>query len=282
MTFSTRLILVISAIFFLFHSSISAQTPLKEAKRSTDVSPAWSGCDAKMPDCTKSKLLEFINANLAIPAEAVAAGAGGVVMVEFVVEKNGKIGEAATLHDPGYGLGAEAVRVVKLMAEKKITWSPAVEDGKKVPYRYITPVTFNVSAPPRTSPKAETVGVSATPQIYDVVEVMPRYAGCDQNVTDTIDCTFRKMLDHFEANLNYPKEAKDIKAQGPVVVEFIIDSTGQVTNPMVKKGIGFGCDEEALRVVSMMPKWIPGTQLGVPVSVRMMVPILFQLPKEKE
>ena len=281
MTFSNRLILVISALFFLVQSSITAQTPLKDAQRSTDISPAWEGCDAKLPDCTKSKLLEFISANIAIPAEAVAAGAGGVVMVEFVVEKNGKIGEVATLHDPGYGLGAEAIRVVKLMVEKKITWSPAVEAGKKVPYRYITPVTFNVTAPPK-SPKAETVAVAATPAVYDVVEVMPRYAGCESNVADTIDCTFKKMLQHFEANLQYPIEAKEIKTEGPVVVEFIIDSAGHVNYPVVKTGIGHGCDEEALRVVSLMPKWIPGTQHGVPVAVRMTVPILFQLPKEKE
>jgi hypothetical protein len=95
-----------------------------------------------MTDCTKLKLASFISSNLVLPSKAKAEGAGGLVAVEFVIEKNGEIGEVKALHDPGFGLGDEATRVVKLMVEKDIKWIPARKDGKKVPFRYMVPVPF--------------------------------------------------------------------------------------------------------------------------------------------
>jgi protein TonB len=66
-----------------------------------------------------------------------------------------------------------------------------------------------------------------------------------------------------------------------VIVKFIIDETGKVTNPVIEKGIGAGCDEEALRLVSAMPQWTPGMQDGKPVKVSMKLPFQF-IPTEKE
>jgi len=280
MNFSYRLILLFSFILILSSITSFAQTPISEAFRTTDVTPAWPGCDQAMPDCTKSKLSEFIAANIKTPAEATNQGAGGVVMVEFVVEKNGVIGEVKTLHDPGFGLGAEAIRVIKLINEKKIKWLPAKDEGKKVAYRYITPVSFSLAAPPKALPTVAAVPV-VIPDLYEVAEVMPRYAGCEQVTNDTADCTFMHILNHIQTNLVYPVDAVTNKIQGPVVVDFVIDSSGHVVNPVVSKSLGHGCDEEALRVISIMPVWIPGMQDGKHVAVKMTIPILFQLPKEK-
>lgn len=283
MTFSNRHTLLFAFILCLTHFAVSAQTPMKEAVRSADIMPALPGCEPKMIDpCSQSKLEEFIAQNIHIPEAAIAQGAGGLVMVEFVIEKNGKIGEVNTLHDPGFGLGGEAIRVIKLMNEKKMVWLPAREKGKKVAFRYITPVPFNLSAPPKEMPKKVVETEKSTePKIYDVVDVMPSYEGCVQNETDTIDCTFMKMLNHIKTNLKYPEEALSLRAEGPVVVDFVIDSLGHVVNPVVMKGMGHGCDEEAIRVVSLMPAWTPGVLEGKHVAVRMTIPILFQIPKEK-
>lgn len=283
MPFSIRFYLLTFFSLVALHISISAQTPMDEAVRSADIMPSLPGCEPKMIDmCTQEKLAAFIAANIKLPDAAKTQGAGGLVMVEFVVEKNGKIGEVKTLHDPGYGLGGEAVRVIKLMNEKKMEWAAAREKGKKVAYRYITPVPFNMAAPVKELPKKTAeVESSATPMIYDVVDVMPSFEGCDQHSKDTIDCTFMKMLKHVQTNLKYPEEALSLRAQGPVVVEFVIDSSGHVIDPVVKTGLGHGTDEEALRVVSMMPAWTPGVLEGKHVAVRMTMPILFQLPKEK-
>ncbi len=259
-----------------------AQTPLSEAPRKADVSPAWPGCDPKLTDCTKSRLTDFIVANLQIPPDAKNASAGGVVVMEFVVEKTGLIGEIRPMHDPGLGLGTEATRVIELMKTRKMKWVPAEEDGKKIAFRYIIPVSFNLPEKPK-----EKVEVQSAPPpadgIYDIVEVMPRFAGCQAAASDSNDCTFRKMVAHLKSNLAYPEEAAKLKIHGQVIVQFVIDETGKVTRPSILQGIGAGCDDEALRVVSLMPDWIPGMQNGVPVPVRMKMPIYFQAPKaEKE
>jgi len=274
----TYLILLIAITAF---SRVSSQTPFAEAKRTAEMWPQWPGCDTSMTACTKTKLDAFIASNLKIPAEAKAQGLGGVVMVEFVIEKNGSIGEVKTLHDPGSGLGTEAVRVVSMMKEKKIKWTPAEEKGKRVPFRYMTPVSFNLTKPAGVA-KKEVVQPTPMPEVFDVVDVMPMYAGCTNTPGDTVDCTFISMLRHFQTNLKYPDAAKTVAAQGPVVIEFVIDAQGNVTKPVVREAVGHGCDEEALRVISMMPKWQPGLLEGKPVAVRMVVPIMFQAPREEK
>jgi protein TonB len=65
--------------------------------------------------------------------------------------------------------------------------------------------------------------------------------------------------------------------EGKVFVEFIVDKDGKLTNIKVVRGIGGGCDEEAIRVISRMPNWKPGKQRGMPVKVRMIIPIHFVL-----
>jgi len=280
MKFSTRHI-VLSAFFLSASISLlSAQTPLAEAVRKADVAPAWPGCDPKLTECTKSRMADFITANLQIPADAKAQGAGGVVMMEFVVEKTGNIGEVKPIHDPGLGLGTEATRVINLMKTKKIKWIPAEEDGKKIAYRYTAPVSFNLPMAPKEKTVTPVAAVDPS-HVYEMAEVMPRFAGCEQAVKDSIDCTFTKVVSYIKTNLKYPEEALKNKVQGQVVAEFIVDRTGKVTEPVIKQGIGSGCDEETLRLLKAMPAWSPGMQDGQPVSVRMKLPVVFQMPKEK-
>ena len=77
-------------------------------------------------------------------------------------------------------------------------------------------------------------------------------------------------------NLKYPAQAKDAGIEGTVYIQFVITETGDVINSRVVKGIGGGCDEEALRVVNSMPLWKPGKQNGVPVKVLYSLPVHFK------
>jgi len=280
MNISKTIVYFIALLLSFSGTSIFAQTPIAEAVRKADVPPAWPDCEPKLTDCTKSRLAEFIAANLQIPPDAKAQGAGGVVMMEFVVEKNGFIGEVKPVHDPGLGLGTEASRVINLMKTKKIKWTPAEENGKKVAFRYTVPVSFNLNIP--NAPKQATTETPKMPAdgIYDVADVMPKFAGCEGVINDTIDCTFTKVVSHIKSNLKYPEEAIKNKVEGQVVTEFVVDTTGEITNAIIKKGLGHGCDEEALRVLMLMHNWNPGQVDGKPVKVRMVLPIVFQLPKK--
>jgi protein TonB len=98
------------------------------------------------------------------------------------------------------------------------------------------------------------------------VEQSPQYAGGNE-----------AMAAFLRKNLKYPRPASQAGVQGKVFVQFTVGSDGKIENAAAIKGIGFGCDEEAVRVVKMMKDWMPGKQAGVPVRVRFTLPIAFQL-----
>lgn len=106
-------------------------------------------------------------------------------------------------------------------------------------------------------------------EIFAVVEEMPSFPGGDA-----------KLLEFLYQEIRYPSIALESRIQGLVVVQFIIDEQGRIINPAITRGIGGGCDEEALRVVQSMPKWKPGKQRGRPVKVRYNLPVRFQLRTE--
>ncbi len=103
-------------------------------------------------------------------------------------------------------------------------------------------------------------------RIFSVVEVQPEYPGGNE------------AMFHFLArNIRYPSSASRANIQGKVFVSFIVTSEGDIKNVSVLKGIGHGCDEEAVRVISKFPQWTPGKQDGKAVNVKYTVPINFQL-----
>ncbi len=84
---------------------------------------------------------------------------------------------------------------------------------------------------------------------------------------------------YFAKNIKYPQKAINQDVEGKVFVTFVITSSGEVDDVKLLKGIGYGCDEEAIRVVKAMPKWTPGKNGGREVKVRMNIPIVFKLAR---
>jgi periplasmic protein TonB len=85
------------------------------------------------------------------------------------------------------------------------------------------------------------------------------------------------MLAFLGNSIKYPHTAADNGIQGTVIMEFIVSKTGELTDIKVLRSIGGGCDEEAVRVVKLMPKWKPGRHEGKPVNVRYTLPVRFKL-----
>lgn len=104
-------------------------------------------------------------------------------------------------------------------------------------------------------------------QVRQVAEVMPQFEGSVDGL--------KKWL---AQNMQYPQESIENKEEGRVVVSFVITEDGSVTQPRVTKGISQSLDAEALRLVSLMPKWIPASQEGKPCSIEYSLPIKFKLP----
>ena len=82
---------------------------------------------------------------------------------------------------------------------------------------------------------------------------------------------------YVATSLRYPAQARRMGIEGKVFVQFVVGKDGTLTDVQAIKGIGAGCDEEAVRVISRAKKWSPGKQRGRPVRVRMILPITFKL-----
>jgi periplasmic protein TonB len=103
-------------------------------------------------------------------------------------------------------------------------------------------------------------------EIFDIVEDQPTPPGGMS--------AFYKFVGQ---SMKYPNQARRMGIEGRVFVQFVVDKDGQLTEIKAVKGIGAGCDEEAVRVLKSAPKWKPGKQRGRPVKVRMILPITFKL-----
>ena len=102
--------------------------------------------------------------------------------------------------------------------------------------------------------------------VFDVVETMPMFPGGES-----------ALIDYLKKNVHYPEALKDSCIQGRVIIKFVVETDGSITNVEVMKGFHPVLDKEALRVINAMPKWCPGKQNGLPVRVRYAVPVLFLL-----
>lgn len=114
--------------------------------------------------------------------------------------------------------------------------------------------------------KKSNVKESVDEPTFNLVEQMPEFPG-------GIDA----MRQYIAGNLQYPEQALKEKITGKVYVSFIVEKDGSVSNVKVLHGIGGGCDDEAVRVVSNMPRWKPGMKKGNPVRVQYTLPLNFQL-----
>lgn len=103
-------------------------------------------------------------------------------------------------------------------------------------------------------------------QIFTIVENMPEFPGGQE-----------ALFKYLGKSIKYPSMAVDAGIQGRVYVSFMVDKDGKVKNAKVLRGIGGGCDEEAIRVINAMPKWSPGKQRGQAVKVQYTLPVLFSL-----
>lgn len=124
----------------------------------------------------------------------------------------------------------------------------------------------NVSADIESSSFAYEVEEEIEPIEFAVVEDKPVFPGGEE-----------ALLKFVRDNTVYPEVAKENSIQGKVYIQFVIDSTGKVTNVRVVKGVDPYLDQEATRVIKMLPNWTPGKQRGKTVSVTFVVPISFSL-----
>ena len=116
------------------------------------------------------------------------------------------------------------------------------------------------------SEKEESEGTPDPNKAYDMVDEMPQFPGGPS-----------ALFEFISKNIQYPKEAEDANLQGRVIVSFVVEKDGSVSNAKVVRPIDPLLDAEALRVVNSMPKWIPGKQNGEAFRIKYTVPVTFRL-----
>ena len=103
-------------------------------------------------------------------------------------------------------------------------------------------------------------------EIFQIVEEMPAFPGGE-----------KALLEYVAKGIKYPQIARETGIQGRVFVGFVVEPDGSISNVKLLRGIGGGCDEEAMRVIKSLPKWKPGKQRGKAVRVSYQIPVFFKL-----
>ncbi|MEO1261498.1 MAG: M56 family metallopeptidase [Bacteroidota bacterium] len=248
----------------------------KEVFTVVEEMPRFPGCE-EMADqqertlCSQTKMLEFIYKHVKYPKEARNQGLEGIVVVKFIVEKDGSIADADVIRSIGGELDEEVLKVVYMMPN----WVPGKQRGKAVRTQFNLPVRFKLDA------RDVSKGSESLP--LKEVDELPVMATCGElQGEERAQCSNMALFETVYSKIKYPKEAKEKNVEGTVYATFVVEKDGSVTNVVIDKSVGSGCDEEVKRVVSTMPKWIPGVKDGKPVAVQMVIPVKFKLQGEDQ
>lgn len=119
--------------------------------------------------------------------------------------------------------------------------------------------------------------------MFVTYEVMPRFPGCEELMSrsERKECGDATMLEDIYSNLRYPDEARASRVEGTVVVSFVVEEDGLVTNVKLQRDVGCGLGAEAVRLVERWVtsdlRWVPATQAGKAVRVQYYLPVKFEL-----
>lgn len=213
----------------------------------------------QLPSFALSDLMGLIQSRINYPIAAFEANISGKVFVEFIITQTGEVADAKVLKGIGYGCDEEALTAI---ISTSGNWNPASLNGKLIAYKQTLAIKFQpkIDFQPRQEEKEE----AGDTTVFSFVEIEPKPPGGD-------------LQKYFFEFLHYPKEAVDNEISGNVLVSFVISSNGKVQDVHLLKGIGYGCDEEALRVIKEMADWTPALNGGKRVKCRVTVPVVFKL-----
>jgi TonB family protein len=231
-------------VLLLVNVNVSAQTPEVVSNDRTvftivEQMPVFVGGESAM--------LAYIQKQLNFPKAAVEANVSGRVYVSFVVEVDGKISSVKVLKGIGYGCDEEAIRVISEMP----AWIPGKQNGINVAVKYNLPIQYRL----KDSEEAVASNLNA------------EFPGGEESLKNFI-----------KVNLNYPIKAKRKKVQGVCILQFTVLASGMIEEPHLQNKLGYGCDEEAMRLFQLLPKkWKPAQKNGEVINSIYTLSIPFQL-----
>ena len=213
----------------------------------------------------QSAMMKFIAENIQYPVIAQELGIEGRAICQFVIEKDGSVTEVTLARSTGdVELDKEAQRVISLMP----AWKPGMQKGKPVRVTYTVPINFRLSpANSNNNPTSSAHSSSSSKGQNYIDRTVPQFPG-----------GLTKLNEYVKANIRYPKAAYDRGIRGKTVLELQVEEDGTISEVKVLKSATFkSLDDEAIRLVRSMPKWLPALKDGKPVVMKTTLPLGFGL-----
>jgi TonB family protein len=210
---------------------------------------------------------KFLSANIRYPKEDRESNISGRVICSFIVEADGTLTDIKAVRSPSDAMAKEAVRVLMLSPK----WQPGLFDNKYVRTTFTVPINFNLSQQPNGDvvDKVKEYIAGAGGKVYDMVDKQPSFPGGLEAFGKYISKTVR-----------YPKADREAGRTGRVIVTFVVEADGTLTNVKSVRSPSETMAKEAVRVMLRSPRWTPGSIKGKNVRVQFTVPISFNLGEE--
>ncbi len=238
------------------HSSLQAQS-------TTDASILTTA--EQMPEYPggTDSLMRTIMGGVVYPKLCADSNIQGKVYLRFVVNEDGSVSNIEAIKSPHKLLSEAAIASMGKVQK----FRPAKQGGKTVKVWYSLPVSFKIKTQPAVTPSSENfVNARNDSATFKFVEVMPEFPGGEN-----------ALIKFLSANIHYPQFEYRNEIQGKVIVKFVVTEDGSIQDITTAQPLSPGLDEEAIRVVSMSPKWTPGLEKGKPVKVQYMLPVVFKI-----
>ena len=261
--FFKKPLLLFSGVVILASSAPALAQQAKEDKVYTAVErPAQPGGGLEA-------FSDYISRNLAYPTTSLKQKTQGTVEVTFIVEKNGTLSNINIVKGLDAACNEESLRLVKNSPK----WQPAKHEGKIVRQRISMPLIFRIPDTTTISATASNVSTGNAPEYNDKLDLKPITPEQPARPVNGNDAFFA----YIRENQRYTAKARKNQIQGKVMVEFMVEKDGRLTNIKVLKRLGNGLDEEAVRLIENGPLWLPALYQGQPIRQKMILPVVFQL-----
>jgi TonB family protein len=239
----------------------------------------------------EKELMGYFDDNIKYPQDALDADVKGKVFLSFIIDRDSSIRNVKVIRGFFPSCDAEALRVCSAMPK----WIPGRQKGQNVNVQYTMPVLFAFDDKKqkkrlvpfneriRPIPTIDKIGTNSivpprpilnpeapeADQIRTFVEQKPEFAnGGDQGLKK-----------YLQENVKIPAAAAEVS--GKVYMQFVVEKDGSLSNIKVVRGLGYGCDEEAMRVITAMPQWFPAKHKGKEVRCMYTLPVPFGFMDKK-
>lgn len=209
------------------------------------------------------------------PPEALAAGLNGEVGVSFKILADGSVQNVRVSLPVDPACDAEALRLARM-----IRWKPASANGTSFEKDHSIMIPFNAKKYAKLQSKKKDCPPLESMLTPDASNTLYSDRGTDTLATPRIDGGLRQLPNYLAQNLKYPPEAYRLDIQGKVTIEFVVETTGSVSNLRTLNFLGGGCDAEAMRLVRTLC-WKPAVKGDQLVRSIMKLDIMFRLDPSK-